>query len=1258
MVQNKTVTLSRKYAESIIDTIREPLIVLDQNLRVVSASRSFYEVFKVKPEETIGQHIYDLGNKQWDIPKLRELLEDILPKKTTFDNYEVEHKFAVIGRRIMLLNARQIEQGMGKERIILLAIEDITERRRLQGESEANEERYRSAFESSHDGLLLVDRSQGDILNSNPSAQELLGYSKEEFLKNKLWGIGVVKDDKDFQEALSRLERDGVIYYDNIPVKNKKGLVVNTEVILVDKVKFIQCNIRDITETKRAEETIRTLVLREEAILLAIPDIIMEVNDKKIYTWANQAGREFFGEDVVGKEASYYFEGPQDTYNVVDPLFKGDEKIVYVDSWQRRKDGEKRLLAWTCCLLKDARGNAAALSSARDITQRKLAEKQITLLAHTLKSVAECVSITDLNDIVLFVNSAFLKTYGYTENEILGKNIKVVRSPTNAPETTRGILAATLEGGWNGELMNRTKDGREFPVLLSTSFVRDERGQDIALVGIATDITERKRVEEELNLAHIELKNLHDTLEEAIFSYDVVKNKMLNVSAAHEAVYGYPTNEFLKNPRLWYELVLPEDRPIVDAGFVVLMSGKNHQHEVRIVYVDGHVRWIEAKMKPTLDQNGKLIHIDGIVTNITERKRAEEELRETSDYLENLLSFANAPIMVWDNKNKITRFNLAFERMTGYTMYDVVGKNPEILFPDDKREDISALISSTSDGENLISVELPVRCKNGITRIVLWNTSNVYTKDAKTIIATIAHGQDITERKRAEEAMQESELRFRSLYENATIGIYRTTPEGAILLANPALVKMLGYTSFQTLAERNLEKDGFEPSSQRKECLDKIERDGEVKGYDSKWIRQDGTAVFVLESARAIRDAQGKTLYYDGTVEDITERKQLEEGLRQMQKLEGLGTLAGGIAHDFNNILGIILAYITSTRRFKDDAEKLDLAVDTIVKAVERGKTLVQQILTFARKTETEFGPVKVNDVAMEVMVMIFETFPKILTYAQNFDKNISYINADRSQLHQLLLNLCVNARDAMPNGGLLTINTRMASAAILRYQHSDAAESNYVCIEVRDTGEGMSPETRRRIFEPFFTTKEPGKGTGLGLAVVFGVVQTHKGFIDVESELGKGTTFSIYLPASQIAEPIIVNKDEASLEETPGGTETLLVAEDEEMLMMTLRMLLVEKGYTVLSAEDGLTAWKIYQERKNDIALVLTDLGLPKMTGMEECVQIKILNPLARIIVATGYLDSGMKSEFLKAGIKHFLFKPYDLKQVLKMVREVIDEK
>jgi len=650
---------------------------------------------------------------------------------------------------------------------------------------------------------------------------------------------------------------------------------------------------------------------------------------------------------------------------------------------------------------------------------------------------------------------------------------------------------------------------------------------------------------------------------------------------------------------------------------------------------------------------------------ILEHQLAKEALQESEKMLIEAMKIARLGTWEYDVVSDQFRFNDQFykifhttaEREGGYIMSSAHYVQ-KFVHPDDKDMVGVEIRKSleTTDPAYYAKLDHRIICADGGLGCITVHIR--IKKDALgRTIKTHGVNQDITDRKQAEEALQESEFRFRSLYENATIGLYRTTPDGNILMANPALVKMLGYTSFEKLTEINLEKKGFESSSQRKEFLEKIERDGVVHGHDSKWIRHDGKAIFVLESARVIRDSQGKTLYYDGTVEDITEYRQMEEGLRQMQKMEGLGTLAGGIAHDFNNILGIILAYITSTKRYKDDAKKLDLAVDTIVKAVERGKTLVQQILTFARRTETEFGPVDINNVVMEIITMILETFPKILTYSQNLDKDIQLIHADRSQLHQVLLNLCVNARDAMPNGGVLAVKTHMESGTNLRGRYPDAAGNSYVCIEVSDTGEGMAPETQKRIFEPFFTTKEVGKGTGLGLAVVFGVVQTHKGFIDVESSPGKGTTFCLYLPALQAAVPIGV-KEEETAEQIPGGIETLLVVEDEEMLMMSLQMALVEKGYNIISAGDGLAAVNIYKERMKEIALVLTDLGLPKMTGMEECKHIKKINPNARMIVATGYLAPGMKSEFLKLGIQHFLYKPYDLTKVLKVVRQALNEK
>ncbi len=1303
------------------------------------------------------------------------------------------------------------------------------------------------------------------------------------------------------------------------------------------------------------------------------------------------------------------------------------QKRVQFEFKHRRKDGSIRDVEVFSSNI--SIGNKNVLHSiVHDITERKQAEKQVALITHTLKSVAECVSVTDLNDRVLFVNNAFLKTYGYSEHEILGKNIDVVRSPNNPPETTRGILAATLAGGWSGELMNRTKDGRDFPVSLSTSFVRDEQGQDIALVGIATDISERKLAEDKLQESEERYKALFERSLDLVYVFDFEGN-FIDANDAALNLLGYKKEEIgsLNFASLLSEDQLPlafkvtqeiketgiqknlvefklrcrdgEEVYVESKGSAIISNGitvavqsiarniteRKHTEEklskseekyrsifenVQDVYYEtlldgtilevspsiefiskgqyhrtdligksmfefypdakdrdtilaamqktGSVTDLEVQLKNrdgsfipcsisakmSFNAEGRPEKIIGSMHDITERKRAEEEIQQSEIKFRNL--FNNAEVGMFRTRldgSEIIEFNEKYLKILHYTREEITGK-PSVNMWADKRErekmvqilnaegrvtdfefdlltkqgevrrciaslrsyrDMGILEGSIYDITERKRAEKELQWKTAFLEaqvnssidgvlvvdsqgkkilqnqkcIDLWKipqniveqnedaaqvqyvmnrakypeqfvekVTHLYThpheishdeiefKDGMfldrysapvlgqdgTNYGRIWTFRDITERKHAEDSLQESELRFRSLYENSTIGLYRTTPDGKIILANPTLVEILGYSSFEELAARNLEEEGFEPSYKRKHFIEKIELNGEVKSLESAWNRQDGSTVYVRESAQAIRDPDGKTLYYDGTVEDITERKraeeeliknetllrtavenlpmifymidlngifnlsigaglkglglapnqvvgqsafdiykdhpeiitsikksiagentyfesnvsgstyinfvvpysldkrkltgligvalditdrkQLEEQMRQMQKLEGLGTLAGGIAHDFNNILGIILGYNTSIKRFKDDPKKLDLAVETITKAVQRGKTLVQSILTFARKTETTFGAVNVNDVVIEIMTMILETFPKTLTYSQNFDKAIPYINADRSQLHQALLNLCVNARDAMPKGGVLTINTRMVSVVSLRNRHPDAAGSSYVCIEVSDTGEGMSEEIQKRIFEPFFTTKGIGKGTGLGLAVVFGVIQSHKGFIDVESDLGNlpagkagGTTFRLYLPASQVAEPIS-EKEEETLESIPGGTETLLVVEDEEMLLIPLQITLVEKGYKVLSAKDGVEALKIYQEKKNDIALVLTDLGLPNISGLEVCNKIKKINPNQHVILASGYIDPNMKSELLKTRIQHFLYKPYDFKIVLNMVRGVLDEK
>ena len=331
-------------------------------------------------------------------------------------------------------------------------------------------------------------------------------------------------------------------------------------------------------------------------------------------------------------------------------------------------------------------------------------------------------------------------------------------------------------------------------------------------------------------------------------------------------------------------------------------------------------------------------------------------------------------------------------------------------------------------------------------------------------------------------------------------------------------------------------------------------------------------------------------------------------------------------------------------------------SLDAIEKAASRGAALVRQLLTFARKTDVRLEPVQTNDIVRELTKMLDETLPRSIAVTTELAPNLPFIIADSTQIHQVLLNLCVNARDAMPDGGVLSISTSVRTGPSLRTTYPMVAALEYVQIDVADTGIGMDETSRKRIFEPFFTTKEFGKGTGLGLAVAFGIVESHNGFIDVESDAGKGTTFHLFLPAQAEGDklhPMEVPKSS----EVSGGTETILVVEDEELLREMLISTLESKGYSVLVARDGTEAFALYQKHRHSIHLVLTDMGLPGLSGKDLVMRLTEINPSAKVIIASGYLESEVRLETLLAGAKEFIQKPYEPADVLRIIRQVLDQ-
>lgn len=388
---------------------------------------------------------------------------------------------------------------------------------------------------------------------------------------------------------------------------------------------------------------------------------------------------------------------------------------------------------------------------------------------------------------------------------------------------------------------------------------------------------------------------------------------------------------------------------------------------------------------------------------------------------------------------------------------------------------------------------------------------------------------------------------------------------------------------------------------------------------------------------------------------DMSAHKQLENELRHSQKMESIGTLAGGIAHDFNNILQILLVNTSSMRRAYNDKEKIEQIADINTGAIKRGSRLVQQILTFARKAEVLFEPVDSVQLIQDITKMLTETFPRTIKFSLRLTPELPPILGDHNQLNQVIMNLCVNARDAMPDGGTISIQTEIGQGWEVRKKFPEAEADLFVCIRVTDTGTGMDANTRERIFEPFFTTKEQGKGTGLGLAVVYGIVSSHKGFIEVASDVGVGTTFTLLLPASKDEVSISI-PESTSTTNLPRGDETLLVVEDEDTLLQTITALLSGHGYKIISARDGFEAIEMFKKHKNDIDLIILDIGLPKLSGWDALAQIKEGTDDLKVIVSSGYLDPKLKSEKLGDGVSEYILKPYDPQQILLSIRRVLD--
>lgn len=761
---------------------------------------------------------------------------------------------------------------------------------------------------------------------------------------------------------------------------------------------------------------------------------------------------------------------------------------------------------------------------------------------------------------------------------------------------------------------------------------------------------ERRNALEELKVSQAQLALAIGSTELGIFDWNLVTGELfLSEFARQHLQFPENTTPTLEN---LLEAVHPEDRPRVARGTRDAMrpdsDGRFAEQYRAKIPLEGGDRWISGSGKVTFDENRRPIRFVGVTQDVTARKQAEQELQFQLHLIARITEQSTDCILLSDHEGKVRFVNPEAQRVFGYSAAEFMATAPHDLLHRHQGDHDCLLARQMSSGETLRDYEAVFHHKNGTP--IEFSLSCAALEMNGSRIGMVFTLREITERKRAEAALRQSDQRFRRLFEADIIGIM-IADEQHVLEANDKFLAFIGFSREELTAKR-IECDGIaapEYLEIRQKANVLLHESGMCPAFEMEYVRRDGTRVPVLYTAVELnRSSDFRVL---GFAVDLSERKNLENQFRQAQKLESIGQLAGGIAHDFNNLLTVIMGYSNSLLANIDKNHPNRHAVQQIAAAADSAAALTRQLLTFSRRNSGEPRVVLIDSLVGRAESMLRRILGEQVEIFIRQGASGGHILADPSLIEQVILNLALNARDAMPDGGMLLIETSLIdeadefAARCLSLPHG-----SYVSLSVTDTGEGMTAEVRARLFEPFFTTKPPGKGTGLGLSTVYGIVQQSGGSIDVHSAPGLGTTFRVLLP-TVASEPV----KEANTDRGPmrGGKETVLLVEDEPGVRSFVRDVLEAHQYTVLDAPNGQQAIDLVKHFDRPIHLLLSDVVLPGISGIEVIRQFRELRPGVPVMWMSGYPER--HGAHLDPSIP-FLQKPFRPEVLLARIREIFD--